>query len=273
MLISIINLTHGKNSDEEIQKAVRAINRQISEDFAPDWGFGGQVRLEGMSAKTTRKQSTGDMRGDAVIYLMDELSVEGALAFHDSTNPGIPYSCVFTDLSLRLGEDWTVTLSHEVLEMLADPQTNKLVEGPHPEDINKRSPRTVFHWFEVCDAVQCETYEIDGVAVCNFVLPQYFTAGDLVGNRCDFLGRIHQGQALSSFGTSLGGYVGFYDPQAAKHVTWFPNIDAKAAKRAEIKAKSNSGRGNLRKSRIGRFKATRDLHNAISSLGTNPRGS
>jgi hypothetical protein len=123
----------------------------------------------------------------------------------------------------------------------------------------------------MCDAVQADTYEIDGVSVCNFVLPSYFTSGELAGNRCDFLGRVHVGQCLSSFGTSLGGYVGFYDPQAAKHVTWFPNNDAKAAKRAEIKGKSNSGRGNQRKNRIGRFKATRDLHNAISSLGGNPR--
>jgi len=31
-----------------------------------------------------------------------------------------------------LGESWTVTLSHEALELIADPEVNLLVAGPHP---------------------------------------------------------------------------------------------------------------------------------------------
>ena len=35
MIISIINHTNSKISDEELQGAIRAINRQIREDFEP----------------------------------------------------------------------------------------------------------------------------------------------------------------------------------------------------------------------------------------------
>jgi hypothetical protein len=46
-----------------------------------------------------------------------------------------------------LGESWTVTLSHEALELIADPEVNLLVAGPHPSQ-----PKVdVFHWYEMCD--------------------------------------------------------------------------------------------------------------------------
>jgi hypothetical protein len=37
MIISVINHTNGKITDETLQHAIRAINRQIEEDFAPYW--------------------------------------------------------------------------------------------------------------------------------------------------------------------------------------------------------------------------------------------
>ncbi|MGH7182247.1 MAG: hypothetical protein ACREJN_09760 [Nitrospiraceae bacterium] len=76
-----------------------------------------------------------------------------------------------------------------------------LAQGPHPAEPSK----SVFHWYEMCDAVQTETYEIDGVAVSNFVLPLYFTGGDEVGGRNDFLGRSYKGKTLRSFGVNPGG--------------------------------------------------------------------
>jgi len=173
MIISIINHTNGKISDEELQGAIRAINRQIREDFEPYWHIGAELRLEGRSGKTPSKQSLADMRGDAVLYLWDSVDVEDALGYHDLTNGSVPYGFVFTELAKELKEDWTVTLSHEALELIGDSEVNLLVQGPHPVDVK----RTVFHWYEMCDAVQAESYDIDGVKVSNFVLPLYFTGG------------------------------------------------------------------------------------------------
>ena len=51
MIISIINHTNGKVKDEELQEAIRAINRQIAEDFEPYWSLGARLRLEGKSGK------------------------------------------------------------------------------------------------------------------------------------------------------------------------------------------------------------------------------
>ena len=165
MIISVINHTNGKVSDEELQFVIRAINRQIAEDFAPYWSMGATLRLEGRSEKVPSKLEMQDLRGDAILYLWDQTDVADALGYHDQNARGIPYGFVFMELAKKLGEPWSVTLSHEALELIADPEVNLLVMGPHPADPKK----TVFHWYEMSDAVQDETYEIDQVKVSNFV--------------------------------------------------------------------------------------------------------
>jgi hypothetical protein len=51
MIISVVNHTSGKVSDEDLQLVIRAINRQITEDFEPYWNLGATLRLEGRSEK------------------------------------------------------------------------------------------------------------------------------------------------------------------------------------------------------------------------------
>jgi hypothetical protein len=238
MVISIINHTDGQISDEEIQTAIRAINRQILEDYEPHWSLGATLRLEGRSGTAPRKNDPADMRGDAVLYLWSKTDVPGALGYHDTNNRGIPYGFVFTELSAAVGESWTVTLSHEALELIGDSEVNLLVMGPHPSD----PQQTVFHWYEMCDAVQAESYEIDGIAVSNFVLPLYFTGGEELGGRNDFLARVHNGHTLQSFAVNPGGYVGFFNPATGRHETFALRDDKWAARRAEIKAVAQEAR-------------------------------
>lgn len=149
---------------------------------------------------------------------------------------------MFTELAKQLKEEWTVTLSHEALELVGDPEVNLLVQGPNPAD----ATRTVFHWYEMCDAVQAETYEIDGVKVSNFVLPLYFTGGEEKGGRNDFLGRAYKGKTLQSFGVNPGGYVGFFDPKSGEHETFSAKGDAVAARRLKVKSKMKGARRGIR---------------------------
>lgn len=242
MIISIINNTNGLLTDEQVQTAIRAINRQIAEDFEPYWSMGARLRLEGKTGSELNAQEASDMRGDAVIYLWDQVDVANALGYHASNNHGIPYGFVFTELSRQIGEEWSVTLSHEALELIGDAQVNLLVAGPHPANPKK----TVFHWYEMCDAVQDESYTIDGVAVANFILPLYFTDADEKGGRNDFLSRPHQGQTLKSFGVNPGGYVGFFNPETGQHETFTHLRDKRAEERMEIKKQAQTTRRAIR---------------------------
>ena len=216
-------------------------------DFMPYWGFGAQLRLEGKTGKKPDKQGLSDMRGEAVLYLWDSIDVKDAAGYHEKNFKGISYAFVHVDLSVQLEEPWQVTFSHEALELVGDPQTNLVVQGPHPDP--KENGRIVFHWFEMCDAVQSENYQIDGVPVSNFILPLYFTEGEQSGGRNDFLGTLNKGKTLRSFGINPGGYVGFYDPKAGDDDTVMLEGDAKAAKRMNAKGAARTGRGNRRRDR------------------------
>lgn len=248
MIISILNHTNGEIADSQVQETIRAINRQLLEDFYPYWGISAQLRLEGRSTASPGPESIADLRGDAVLYLWNDSDVDNALGYHDRTNGGIPFGFVFTKLAAELNESWTVTLSHEALELVADPEVNLLVQGPHPDPARQND--LVFHWYEMCDAVQGDTYTIDGVEVSNFVLPLYFTSGDEFAGRNDFLGRVNGNETLHSFGVNPGGYIGFYDPKTGEDNTFSMHNDALAAKRLRIKSSYRSGRRVMRDSMI-----------------------
>lgn len=246
MFISIINHTNGLLSDAEVQHAIRAVNRQVREDFFPHWGKTATMRLEGARNDEPQQHNPSDMRGNAVIYLWDKSDIDGAIGYHSLNHAGIPFGFVFVDVANRIGENWTTTLSHEALELIGDPEVNLLAMGPHPADPD----RTVFHWYEMCDAVQTETYTIDGVEVSNFVLPLYFTVDDEAVGRNDFLGTLHGTQSLGSFGVNPGGYVGFYDPNSGRHDTYSLPDDNLAATRLQAKFSLDGARRGRRYQRF-----------------------
>jgi len=233
LIISVINYASDGISDLELQRTIRAINQQITLDFEPYWRLSAQLRLEGPSGPKPKKQNPVDMRGDAVIYIWDDRSVKDALGYHDQNHKGIPYGFVFPEISKEAGENWTVTLSHEALELIADPEANLYVQGPHP----MHPEGSVFFWYEMCDAVQAEAYKIDGIEVSNFLLPLYFTSSEETGGRNDFLNQAHHGKTLQSFGVNPGGYIGYFDPVTNKNETFERKGDVVAARRREVKGK------------------------------------
>jgi len=93
---------------------------------------------------------------------------------------GQPFALVWTGGGTV--KSWSRDFSHEILEMLVDPETN----------------RSVYHdgvgrIVEVADPVEWDGYRLDGVFVSDFVLPAWFagaTTGDptCVGISCSFPG-------------------------------------------------------------------------------------
>ena len=243
MRISVINHTNGNIKDKKITEAIRAINRQIQEDFDPYWSMGAVLRLEGRSEDKPDPMHPIDMRGDAIIYVWDkakedskslEEEAEEAIGYHGQNFMGIPYGFVFIDVAKRLNQDWSIALSHEALELIADPELNLLVQGPDPKEPRNLN-KYVFHNYEVCDAVSAESYEIDGINVSNFVLPLYFTGGNEYDGRNDFLGNIHNRKTLESFGVNPGGYISYVDPQVRGTCFFFHKDDKAAENRIALK--------------------------------------
>jgi hypothetical protein len=231
MIISIVNRSTVK-SDDEVQQAIRVVNRQIAEDVAPYWGLSATLRLDG----TGRGGAIRDLRGDALLTLHDEVQ-----SFHDVGTAGVPEGVAFTQLQSLVKEShpwlsWTATLSHEAIELVLDPHLNTLVRGPHPE-----SKRQVFYYREVCDPVQSQVYVLDGLPVANFVLPDYYGPGTKQSSNTNFLGT-----PLRPFGWLQHGCVGFWDPQKGArggYVMW-PAFGSKDVRRTVVhyKKRMNAAR-------------------------------
>jgi hypothetical protein len=202
VIIAILN--ESKLQDVEVLEAIRAINRQITEDFERIWGYGGELRL----LASGHDIDLDLIRSDAIIHLKEKTT-----ALHTYTDTGLPTGHVWTNMIALADESqvwlqWTAALSHEALELIADPHLNTLVRGPHPLDRR----REVFHFREICDPVQSNTYQIDGVWVSNFVLPHYYNSLGEPAGRNDFLGTV-----LKAFiWNPPNGYVGIWDPLADK---------------------------------------------------------
>ena len=170
--ISVVNFSD--LSDSDVQAAIRAVNRQIQEDFAPIWGAIWDLRLHGSSFDADDIDSLVEeyIQGEAVLYIVDQGHLPGAAGYHSINGREMPFGFVFvTD-----PDDWTVTLSHEALELIIDPTVNVLVPGPDPRP--GRDNNTVLHAYEVCDAVERTSYLIDGVRVSNFITQQWFFPDD-----------------------------------------------------------------------------------------------
>ena len=198
--ISVVNFSD--QSDSDVQAAIRAVNRQIQEDFAPIWGAVWDLRLHGSSFDPKDIASLVEefVQGEAVLYIVEEGHLPGAAGYHAINGREMPYGFVFiTD-----PDDWTVTLSHEALELIIDPTVNVVVPGPDPRP--EKDDNIVLHAYEVCDAVERTSYLIDGVRVSNFITQQWFFAGDAPGTRNDFLG-----VGVPSFDATPNSHLAFLD--------------------------------------------------------------
>lgn len=207
MLKILLSVQTGDISTTKAKQAVTAINTQLKSHFGPLWHIQASVSL------TRDVVDPETANAGAVMIVTDVADVEGALGYHDRIKKtGTPVGYVFQDICEEIGEPWTVTLSHEILEMALNMHTNSYCPGPHPTD----RKRFVWHWKEACDAVQDQTYTIGKVLVSDFVTPLFYTAEREVNEKVNFLNT----RGLRSFDTTEGGYLGYFDPKLGEELTY-----------------------------------------------------
>ncbi len=147
-------------SDAQMQPMVRALQLQVGKDFYPAWGINAILTHIYPPAKPPATSW--------VIGLFDDADQADALGYHDVTPAGLPLAKVFVRTTMANGASVSVVLSHELLEMLADPWINVWIMDAH-------NP-SKFWIREVGDPVEADAdgYPINGVQMSNFVLPSYF---------------------------------------------------------------------------------------------------
>jgi hypothetical protein len=183
-------------SDSELPAVVAALQKQVEEHFWPAWNLDAELDLVAKGRPVRA--------GAWQLVILDDSDQADALGYHETTADGLPLGKVFARTTLQDGGQWSVTASHELLEMLADPEINLSVF------VQDGATSGRLYAYEVCDPVENDIYLIDGIAVSDFVLPSWFepaTAGVTPPAPFDFLKQLRAPlPALSP-----GGYIGVFN--------------------------------------------------------------
>lgn len=230
MRIAVLDLyARGKGPPgPSVAEAVMAVQRQLDEHFRPAWGCQATLMLR-RAPNLTRGCFAEDLPDvDGILYIspkfkvmkepaLENRRIDGTSAFHFEQHGGIPCGFVFPEIAALAGTSWSVLLSHEILEMVIDPDVNLLVGGVHPP-----SKKTILLSYEICDPVQSSSYDLSGVEVSNFVLPQYYKI--LSRRRGAFEPTNYLNVPLPQFDVVSGGCYWYFEPRAA---AWriYPDAD------------------------------------------------
>ena len=182
-------------SDADVRAAVPDLQTQVHRDFYPAWGIDADLAVVAKDAPIPP--------GSWVLAILDNSDQAGALGYHDLTAEGLPVGKVFAASDVQAGLSWTVTVSHELLEMLADPDINLTAFVENDAGGGR------LYAYEVCDACEDDScgYKIGSTIVSDFVFPAWFESFRQPGSTAfDFRGLIS-----SPFELLAGGYIGYFD--------------------------------------------------------------
>lgn len=198
--ISIVN--QSSFLDADLPALAQALQTQISRDFYPAWGVQCQVYWTPKGSHPTADHWA--------LVLLDHADAAGVLGYHDTTPAGLPLGKVFVKTIIADGQKVSVTASHEILEILGDPQISLAAEL----DSGNGAP-SKFYAYENCDPCEALEYTINipahlpggpaEVAVSDFVFPSWFE-GFRASGPFDYLGKISKPFQLLS-----GGYISYLD--------------------------------------------------------------
>lgn len=172
---------------KEILRVAAALQKQVTRDFSPIWDV--KATVDGYA--TLHEVPLGYWP----VMIMQE--VEGAAGYHIDKN-GQPFAVV------QAGDSWSLTASHEVLEMLADPFGNRVVAGPSP----KAGQGRVEFLVEVCDPSEDQefAYTVNDVLVSDFYTPHYFDPVSHENVRYSFNGDVTKPREVPR-----GGYLSWHE--------------------------------------------------------------
>jgi len=192
--ISVINASTVV-TDDDVRPVVDALQKQVTSDFFPAWGVNAQLNF--VTTGSTPPANTW------WLTILDDTDQAGALGYHDLTPDGLPIGKAFAGTDLKYGTQWSVTASHELLEMLADPNINLTVFVQNDQSTG------ILYAYEVCDACEGDqfAYQIGKVLVSDFVFPAWFEGFRTPGStQFDQTKQIQKPLDLLT-----GGYIGVFD--------------------------------------------------------------
>lgn len=160
-MISIAVVNHSTVvSDAELAAALPDFQAQLDEDFGPAYGIHAQLRIMARDGKLEPNEWQ--------MVVVDTSDQAGALGYHQRSATGTPLGYCFAKSTMNDGARWSTCFSHELLEMLGDPDINRVV-------LDEVSGRAYAE--EVCDGPESDAYAYQkkgGTWVSDFVFRGYW---------------------------------------------------------------------------------------------------
>ena len=209
--VAIVSIAREVPTRDLLQVAA-AVQKQVTRDFTPLWRIAATVDafedlasvpsdyrpvvLFGDLAELSGQLEAriGERQAEAVVGVLESDDIAG---IHLAASTRQPFALA------SVSGAWTVTVSHETLEMLADPYGNRLVAAVHPLNRAKR----VNYLLEVCDPCLATYYTVNGLPVSDFYTPRYFDPVRIESVRYSFTGAIEEPLEILP-----GGYLSWIDP-------------------------------------------------------------
>ncbi|WP_019075894.1 hypothetical protein [Streptomyces hokutonensis] len=196
--LALVSQTSQINASQ-LNRVAAALQKQASRDFAPIWK---------VHATVDAFDSLHDVPpGYWPMIVKDDIQQPGAAGVHLDHN-GQPLSLI------EYSNSWSLTASHEMLEMLGDPSASRLVAGQSP----KSDQGVVEFLVEVADPSEAPEngYTINGLLVSDFFTPHFYDPVAAPGVRYSFTGAIDAPRKILP-----GGYISWHDP-VSDH--WFQQV-------------------------------------------------
>ena len=202
LTISVAVVSEVKHHDPgDVARVTAALQRQAIRDFRPVWNVEATVdsfpKLEDVPV------------GYWPILIQTDINTPGAAGVHLDKD-GQPFALV------AMSDSWSLTASHELLEMLADPFGNRLVPGQSPKPDQGRVEFLV----EVCDPSEAEQfgYTVNDILMSDFYTPHFFDPVKADSVRYSFTGAITEPRTILK-----GGYISWHEPVSDHwwQQTWF----------------------------------------------------
>jgi hypothetical protein len=174
----------------DVSRVAAALQRQATRDFAPIWKVYATVdafpRLEDVPI------------GYWPMIVDTDIDVPGAAGIHLDKD-GQPFALI------TMSDSWSLTASHEMLEMLADPFGDRVIAGKSP----KRDQGRVEFLVEVCDPSEAAefAYTVNDILVSDFYTPHYFDPRRSTATRYSFTDAVKGPRQVLR-----GGYLSWHDP-------------------------------------------------------------
>jgi len=134
------------------------------------------------------------------VLVRDDVTTNWEAAGIHLDDSGQPFALV------QASPDWSLTASHEVLEMLADPFGERVVAGNAPEQAKEQ--KRVEFLVEVCDPSEGVdfAYTVNDVLVSDFYTPSFFDPVAADGVRYSFTGALQGPRRILK-----GGYLSWHN--------------------------------------------------------------